>query len=184
MSYILAVLLCVCAAASCSRSSKPIPRGQLSKLYAEMFLLDQRMGYQDSKIRIIADTTRVYEAILEKYGYTWENYLASQEEYIQDAERYSRILKKSAGIIAKEKGLLVAEKKRIEALMRSESDMLRFAPHRIYLLDSLSRCSLDFSFDFQEGLDTAYSGPRLIVWADTLAKPDTLAEQVEDAEIR
>lgn len=134
----------------------------MAQIYAEMFLLDQRIN-GDSHMRRVADTTRVYEAVLAKHGYTLEDYALSQEHYIKDARRYTKMLKKSVEIIHEE-GLELKKEKSIEdAVFAAKSGVKRFAPHRICLLDTLTYSDSLFNFDFQEGLDTVYAGPRVIV---------------------
>ena len=73
----------------------------MARIYAEIFLLDERIDNQ-RQWRRMADTSKVYEAVFEKYGYTAEDYRRSQEKYILDADRYTRILKKSVKILEKE----------------------------------------------------------------------------------
>lgn len=171
VAAIVAVCFCV---VSCSHKADPIPRGKLSKIYAEMFMLDQHIEYQRN-LGYLPDTTMVYEAVLEKYGYTWENYLASQDKYIKDPERYSRIIKKAVAILTEEQKALEKEKQRIDDILNAKLRMKLFAPHRIYLMDTLVRdtlgnldpSSFGFNFDFQLGLDTVFAGPRIIVAADT-----------------
>ena len=55
---------------SCSKEEdKVIPRSKLARIYAEMLLTDQWI--QDTpSIRYVADTSLIYEPILESYGYT------------------------------------------------------------------------------------------------------------------
>ena len=157
--YVLAV--------SCHRGGTPIPRSDMSRIYAEMFLLDQRMG-TNWDLRRQADTMLVYEAVLARYGYTVDDYRASQEEYIKDPRRYTKMLKKSVGILTNEKKALTKEKDRMDAILEARRGTSRFSPNRILLLDTLFFLDSISSFDFQKGLDTAYCGPQMIVWRDTV----------------
>lgn len=151
----------------------------MSQIYAEMFLLDQRIN-GDWKLRRMADTTRVYEAVLDKYGYTLEDYALSQEHYIKDARRYTKMLKKSVAIVHKEGLALKEEKSREDAAYTARYGLKRFAPHRICLLDTLTYSDSLFNFDFQDGLDTVFTGPRIVVAADTVRvdMADTVAADV------
>lgn len=94
MALVAAVCLC-----SCGRDAKIIPRNKMSKIYAEMYLTDAWLLTAPEEARLRADTTSLYEPILEKYGYTLEDYWASVSHYLQDPERFSRILKKSEDIL-------------------------------------------------------------------------------------
>lgn len=50
-------------------------------------------------IRMIADTSLVYEPILEKYGYDSDDYRKSIEVYMDDPERFARILRTTGEIL-------------------------------------------------------------------------------------
>ncbi len=163
---------------SCHRGGTPIPRSDMSRIYAEMFMMDQRVTSRWDTRRQ-ADTTLVYEAVLAKYGYSVDDYRASQEKYIKDPRRYTKMLKKSVGILENERKALKKEKDRMDALLKARMGTGRFSPNRILLLDTLSFLDSISSFDFQKGLDTAYYGPEMIVWCDTVNVEKTDTENVE-----
>ncbi len=159
----------------------------MTKIYADMAMVDTRIA-QNYSVRRSADTMRVYGAILEKYGYTEQDFMVSQEKYVNDAGRYVKMLKNSVLALEKERKLLQAEQKRIEELKAMAEGVLRHAPNRIYLMDTLDLADTSwFDFDFQQGLDTAFCGPMLIVWADTtgsVSQVDSLkTEEPEPAEV-
>lgn len=160
---------------SCHSADSAIPRRTLAKIYADIFLIDEQINAH-RELRRMTDTCRVYEAIFNKYGYTSSNFLASQEKYIKDPARYNRILKQSVEILTAEQKKLEAEQRRIESLENAQGRIRRFAPHRLYLMDTLGRDSL-LNFDFQAGLDTVFEGPRLVIAGDSLlrAQEDSLA---------
>ena len=85
---------------ACSREAKVIPRGKMAKIYAEMLVTDQWINSTPS-VKRMADTSLVYEPILEKYGYSSADYRKSVETYMDDPERYSRILRTTAEILDK-----------------------------------------------------------------------------------
>lgn len=167
LSYFLLAALLV-AALSCHREGTPIPRGDMSRIYAEMFLLDQRIGDAGWDKRRIADTMLVYEAVFAKYGYTVDDFRSSQNKYIKDARRYAKMLKKSVGILETEKKALKKEKATLDAILEARRGTARYSPNRILLLDTLTFLDSISSFDFQKGLDTAYFGPEMVVWSDTV----------------
>ena len=83
----------VLLASSCGgNKARVIPRSKMSKIYAEMFVMDQWVQNKPG-LRMIADTSLVYEPILEKYGYDSEDYQYTVEYYMADPERFSRILR-------------------------------------------------------------------------------------------
>ena len=69
-----------------------IPRAKMADIYVEMFMLDQWIS-DTPGMRMIADTSLVYQPILEKYGYDKLDYIHSVDFYMNDPERFSRILR-------------------------------------------------------------------------------------------
>ncbi|MBQ8812352.1 MAG: DUF4296 domain-containing protein [Bacteroidales bacterium] len=111
------IVLSVCIFASCGRKeAEVIPRSKLAKIYAEMLVTDQWITSTPG-VRMIADTSLVYEPILEKYGYTTEDYMLSVDEYMKDPERFSRILRTTAEIL----------EKKIKQLEKQQQDLARKA---------------------------------------------------------
>lgn len=176
LKYVFVFLALFMALSSCHREGKVIPRGKLSKIYAEMFVADQ-MIQQDPTLRRMADTSWVYEPIFRKYGYTSEDYRASMEYYIQDPDRYARILRESGVILEDGLKKLKKEKEKQESLMRIREEISDFRPERIYCLTGLGNSGLlmedslsfyvdssggELFFDVRDWLDTLYSGPAMI----------------------
>ena len=96
--FIATALLCGIFV-SCGRDeAKVISRGKLAKIYAEMLVTDQWIT-ETPGIRMIADTSLVYEPILEKYGYDSDDYRRSVEHYMNDPERFGRILRTTCDIL-------------------------------------------------------------------------------------
>lgn len=94
--YLLGAIILLSLAASCKRGgARIIPKNKMADLYAEMFLADQ---WADTKneYRLQADKTAFYIPILDKYGYTVEDYKASISHYMEDPLEFSNILKKAA----------------------------------------------------------------------------------------
>lgn len=106
LRHIMSMSVVLLLALSCGgKKDKVIPRGKLAEIYAEMLLTDQWITSNPGN-RHIADTSLVYEPILEKYGYSSADYRRSVDIYMDDPERYSRILRSTADILdSKLKGL-------------------------------------------------------------------------------
>ena len=189
---ILLLLAAIVLAPSCRRSGpRVIPRGKLAKIYAEMFVTDQWIQ-NTPKLRSIADTSLVYEPILEKYGYTSEDYQHSVQHYMDDPERFSRILRTTGEILddqikdlkRKQKELQELEAKRLAESKRKYPEYelwyteLPPRNERDYS-DTISvgwdTASLMFKFRYMPRTDTIYEGVRMIVPADTLTVADSLA---------
>ncbi|MBQ9193175.1 MAG: DUF4296 domain-containing protein [Bacteroidales bacterium] len=86
----IVVLLAALALVSC-RGPRMIPKDDLTDIYYDMFLLDQQIR-EDTDLRRQADTTLVYEAVFNKYGYDTDDYLYSLQTYLKDPERFARVL--------------------------------------------------------------------------------------------
>ena len=112
--HIMLITLVFLLAISCGRKEdKVIPRGKLAEIYAEMMLVDQWIMNNPGN-RHIADTSLVYEPILERYGYTSADYRRSVDVYMDDPERFSRILRTTAEILGEKLNALEEQKKEIE----------------------------------------------------------------------
>lgn len=171
---------------------KVIPKGKLAKIYAEMLLTDQWI--QDTPgIRSVADTSLIYEPILEKYGYDKMDYLHTVDRYLDDPERFSRIWRETSDIL--DARLKEAKKRRaalddVEARIREREkyavdfDLAGIFPCMfeepfIHYHDSLA-VQIDSSIRAYRLVtvvlaDTTYEGVVMNVRVDSLALADSLA---------
>ncbi len=173
------------------RNSKVIPRDKLAEIYAEMLMTDQWIsGTPD--LRRKADTSLVYEPILESYGYSTDDYMKTVEVYMDDPERFSRILRTTVAVFDKKlKGLekRKAEIEKMEALEKMRESMkieievdidelnpYMFKEPYVHYYDSLA-VEADSSGIYRFGNidrgDTIYRNLRMII-LDTLQTKDTL----------
>ena len=182
-----ALLFCL----ACSQDkSTVIPRGKMSKIYAEMLVMDQ-WAVSESDLRTIADTSLVYEPIFQKYGYDTEDYRKSVEHYMKDPERFSRILRATSEILEAR----IVEIKELKRLYLRQVEISGFVtdfnigeyfpylseePY-VHYYDSLS-VQADSGYVYRlvsiERADTLYDLLRMIVPADSIVV-DTLAIEVE-----
>ena len=189
---ILLLLAAIVLAPSCRRNGpRVIPRGKLAKIYAEMFVTDQWIQ-NTPKLRSIADTSLVYEPILEKYGYTSEDYQHSVQHYMDDPERFSRILRTTGEILDDQIKDLKRKQKELQALeaKRLAESKRKYPEYELWYTELPPRderdysdtisvgwdtASLMFKFRYMPRTDTIYEGVRMIVPADTLTVADSLA---------
>lgn len=182
---------------SCGRDeAEVIPRGQLAKIYADMFVTDQWIT-TTSGVRLIADTSLVYEPILEKYGYTKLDYIKTVDVYLDDPERFSRVLRTTGEILDKRlKELrklqheLAEAKARAEAMkpriyVRPEEEFIYlFKETYVHYYDSLTFEPDSLKMIYQlvpiERNDTTYEG--LVMVIDTLTIPDVSILETEEYE--
>ncbi len=186
----IAFALVMALSASCSKDEvRVIPRGKLAKIYAEMLVTDQWITSTPG-VRMIADTSLVYEPILEKYGYTSDDYRKSIDVYMDDPERFARIFRTSSEILEKRIQDLKKEQARRMAIaaipvVKSNFDVGEMVPYLddepyIHYYDSL-----DIVFDKELRMyifnsvargDTLYEGVRMIVRSDSLSVADSIAK--------
>lgn len=174
---------------SCGRKDKVIPRDDMARIYAEMFVLDQKIS-QESDIRRKADTLLVYEPVFEAYGYTSDDYRASMAYYIKDPDRYVKILKRTVEILETRRKELKAEKALQESMSQSQARTESYRPDRIFFLSGMANRDLltvdglsfyidstggAFDFDVQKGYDTLFVGPRIEIISEMAALSDSLA---------
>ena len=191
LKYIVLILaLVLVLVPSCRKdSAKVIPRSKLARIYAEMLVTDQWI-ISTPKIRNIADTSLVYDPILEKYGYTPEDYQQSVMYYLNDPERFSRILRTSGELLDKELKVMRKQQAkilRIKALMASltipelvlfqkdfpDKDNYNWSDSLKVRWDSLGNMWVTVR---EPRIDTVYEGVRMVVPVDTVevAVVDTL----------
>ena len=122
MKHFLQNILILAASAACILSScvkddaEVIPRAKMAKIYAEMFETDQWI-LATQGIRLMADTSLVYEPILNKYGYDVNDYMKTVDSYMDDPERFAKVLRNSGEILDE----------RIEVLRKTIQEMARIA---------------------------------------------------------
>lgn len=75
-----------------------IEEEDMAQIYAEMLMTDQWIN-NNTGVRKLADTSRVYEPILKKYGHSSETYRKSVEYYLQDPDTYAEIMKETIKIL-------------------------------------------------------------------------------------
>ncbi len=177
----IALALCFVAVFAVSCGPRVIPRGKLAEIYAEMFLADQWLR-ENPPLNRSADTLLVYEPILEHYGYTTDDYLRSVERYMRDPDKYAKLLRGVSKRLDEEVAAVKKQISREQYLSGLHLDRVQVADsllrrYRSYYLgrprvavDSLFQLTL---LDYSP--DTTYEGPRMIVWADTVALRDSLA---------
>lgn len=186
-------LLTVIFFASCSDKdeAKVISRRKMADIYAEMLMTDQWIN-STPNVRKIADTSLVYEPILEKYGYSQKDYLKSVDHYMNDPERFARILRSSGEKLGRKLKELRRRQKQLELEEETKKKVLRhqtdfsFEDYFPYMGDEPYvhyYDSLTFETDsFRvyrlkpiERADTLYDRIRMII-RDSLAVDDTLAQ--------
>lgn len=202
-AYLVVLALAVgLSLASCGKKERVIPKEKMAEIYAEMYVLDQWLD-DNRSLRREADTSLVYAPVLDKYGYTYDDYLNSVNVYMKDPTRYSRILRRTSEILGSRLTELKAEKKAQEDALKESRrlDSLRNLIHLNVdsLMNSMVRTapsdslvtafdSLGFvDFRFVQTSDTTYDGPAMVIRIDSLAVAadsltvltDTLPEKAE-----
>lgn len=184
LRHILAVSALLLTLFSCSKKEeRVIPKDRLSEIYAEMFVMDQWLD-DNRDLRRTADTSLVYAPVLEKYGYTYDDYLRSVDAYMKDPQRYAKILRSTSEILNARLSELKAEKKAMEDAAREKArrdSLLNTVRINVdSLMNLMSRrdpCdSLTVGWDslgslewrFVQTSDTTYDGPAMVFRTDSL----------------
>ena len=189
--YILP-LIAVVVFASCSLKDEAevIPRNTLADIYVDMFMTDQWISSTPG-MRVIADTSLVYEPILQKYGYDKFDYIHSVDFYMNDPERFARILRTSMDKLdkrivvlqklKKQQDLHEAVQKKIERF-RKDYSFEEYFPYLsdepyVHYYDS-STVEVDSAKIYRivaiETADTLYDRLRMIVKNDSLFVADSI----------
>lgn len=185
-------LIAVIVFASCNKDgAEVIPRSKMADIYAEMLMTDQWISNTPG-MRLIADTSLVYEPILQKYGYDNLDYIKSVDHYMNDPERFARILRSSVDILDKRLVELRKKQKQLELEEELKKKVLKhhadhsFDEYFPYLADEPYVHYYDSvafepdSFNVYrlvsiETADTLYDRIEMIIRVDSLAINDTLS---------
>lgn len=195
--HIFPVVLALVLFSSCSgEKGKVISRGDLAEIYAEMLMTDQWIA-NHPELRKKADTSLVYEPILEKYGYTTQDYVLTMDKYMDDPERYSRILRTTGEILdSKLKELQVKKeelqrleeiRKRLEKVRAEVSKYITYKTHYPdtsrkeydHIPDSLTvwvDSNHIYCLELIFSHDSLIDGPKLVA-VDTVVVADTLKKE-------
>lgn len=166
MRRLLLIFACLAGMLSCSRGERVIPADKMAAMFEEMFVLDQWIR-TDNRLARMADTSLVYAPILERYGYTAEDYYHSVEYYLSEPAEFTEIFQTVKGRLDR----------RVEELTALEEGITQRDAHRraIEARTDFRRARI---FDFGDTLDLTRKVS--VVW-DSLgisvverALPDTL----------
>ena len=144
---------------SCGREDV-IEEEHLAQIYAEMLMTDQWINSTPG-VRMIADTSLVYEPILKKYGYTSAEYRNSVEYYLEDPDEYADIMAMTIDILDRRLAFLREQK----SLLQEEKELQNF-------VKKVARdISMDKAWDYVARLEDERFGmiDSLSVEWDTLA---------------
>lgn len=120
-----------------------IDKATMSRIVMEMYLADQYIE-GNPQMRAQTDSLAVYPAIMEKYGYTMEEYSNSIRYWLQEDEEYINILKDAQAAMEERVEVLDAQIREIELLRRGPQkwwalDSVRAVPAKEFLYDHLLR---------------------------------------------
>lgn len=181
---LVAVVLTMASALSCSRGPEVIPKRQMEKIYHDMFLADQWIAdNMDKKPK--ADTMWFYEPIFGKYGYTVEDYRASVEYYLADPKRYAEMMGRIVKVYEEEAAAInreIAQKEKIRHRADSIANAMRaFRPDDLknysdlFYVDQMTdrieirQNSRGVYYPVPVVEDTMFHGPELIIRDTTSA---------------
>ena len=156
-----------------------IDEDTMAQIYAEMLITDQWVN-ANTRFRTVADTSLVYDPILNKYGHTSDDYRRSVEYYLSDPDEYAEIMQETVNILDKKILTLndrKAEQERLKALreyVQKVSKNVKFSESWSFI-GIFDRDELADSLSFE--WDSLEYGFRMtnLRFADKEEKIDTLA---------
>lgn len=185
-------VLAVTVLSSCGKEEHElIPRKKLAMIYAEMLVTDQWIA-DNPDVRSLTDTSLIYEPILEKYGFTSEDYRHSVNYYLDDPERFSRIFRTTSEILderyhklKKLKEQQDAESEKVRRMERyavdfkvedyfpymSEEPYVKYYDSLAVVYDTLTKSMTIKSVEIK---DTIYDRLEMIILTDTLSVADSV----------
>ncbi len=87
--WLLILSFCSVLWSSCSRE-RVIPTDTMADIYEEMYILDQSI-LKNRQANRSTDTLKIYEPVLEKYGYTVEDYYFSLKTYLKRPDKFEDV---------------------------------------------------------------------------------------------
>ncbi len=183
MRHILTILaFAAVILASCS--GEYIPQKKLPEIIAEIYKADR---YINSRYDLVlrSDTTRYYEAIFNKYGYTSEQYIKTLDYYLTRPAKLKTFYTEAKSIIQKEEAIIadILFKKEREDSLSASFKKLIDESGKIVRLKRDQRALRwilapdrypEIRFATGDSLRTLYETPQMPVWWIENFKKDTL----------
>ena len=130
---LICLLVCILLVQGCSKDGI-IRTKDMSSIVVEMYLADQYID-RNPQMRGQTDSLFVYPAIVEKYGYSMEEYVNSVRYYLQEDGMYNTILKDAMEIMDGRVDMM--------DIQIAEMEKLRRGPVKWWALDSVRSVAPD-----------------------------------------
>jgi hypothetical protein len=169
---------------SCSKH-KIIPENTLAEIIYEMNVVDAVLTARETRAISDNDSVRIYEPIVEKYGYSLDDLRMTFLKYTVKDGKLQSVLKKVSGIIETEKNIY-KEPARIEKLsenMNPGADSIRI------VLKKASKQNIEIRLSEQGVYDISASyffykndstkNPKMEVWLESKVANDSIIEKQE-----
>lgn len=185
----ISVMLVCALACSCVRGPKTIPQKKMKEIYKEMFLADQWLNDNPEK-RAKADTAWFYKPILEKHGYTLEDYYHTVAVYLEDPKRFVDLMGDVSAMLSSESERLLAEVEKEEGISGKHAAIMRWKGG--YRSDDLKVITKGYKMTREADSvwypkpiagDTIFSGPEMFFDEFPYAAPDSLKADPEVSEL-
>lgn len=92
-------------AVSCGKSDAPVPAETMEQLMYEMYVVDEYL-YSNGEIRAQSDSEYVYLPILEKYGFSVDDFHDALDYYLRHVEEFKEISSSVTGRLKAELAML------------------------------------------------------------------------------
>ncbi|MDR0725186.1 MAG: DUF4296 domain-containing protein [Prevotellaceae bacterium] len=177
--FILAV-----SAVSCSRQ-RIIPENVLSEIIYKMYITDAVLLTHESSILRYKDSLKIYEPIIEKYGYSFDDLRRTFLKYTASDGKLQSVLKKVLKRIEDEKNIY-KEPARIEKLsenMNVGTDSVSILSRTVNRQNIEVRLSekgvYDISASYFFYKNDSTKNPKMAVWLESAMHKDSVMEKQE-----
>lgn len=121
--HILVFLILLPALLSCAGKVRRIPERTFAKITRDMLLADAWLG-RHPEANQAADTTYLYDAVFENYGYSFEDYDSTVRYYMANPDKYVQVTDLVKELVEKKIASLESERDTVGAEVAPEPEEL------------------------------------------------------------
>ncbi len=128
--YIYTILIVACTLCSSCKREVIIPKDKMSEIIKELYLADQYISVHH-KYSAQRDSSKLFAAILNEYGYSAEDYRRSTSYYLERKDSYKNILTAAKELLIERQNILKERVNREDYEKELLADTSRLTNHLI-----------------------------------------------------
>jgi len=182
MKYLKLILIIVLLYVS-SCSGKIIPEDEMSKILADMYKADRFVNSEYTLV-LAADTTKIYEAVFDHYGYTALNFTNTIEHYLSRPSKLKAMYSGAKRIVAQQDSIvseIIESAQRLDSISEPYKRLIKNADSVMKLLPSerAVRWVMEpliyprWSFSYNDSIRELYETPQMNIWWQNNFKKDS-----------